>query len=255
MKLSSGASAAANGIGLIALATIATVLLAGFLASNESFREFLRVLAAFSDENVAVAAVSYVFVQAIVVIILFPGLIFTLLAGYLFGPLLGTIVMIFGSVLGSSVAFLIARFVFKRYFAALLERYPQFAVIAHSVADDGWKTVMLTRTIPLFPFKLSNYCFGVVPVSLGHFAFGTMLGVIPLTVANVSVGALAADLDSLIAGKPSLGLGQYLSIGIGIVGGITTFFLVRKRAQARFRELERDRESVHATPQYEGSHG
>jgi uncharacterized membrane protein YdjX (TVP38/TMEM64 family) len=237
MTLSSS-RAAANSIGLIILTSIATVLLAGFLIGNDSFRELLRTLAAFSEANPATAAAIYVLVQAVVVIALFPGLIFTLLAGYLFGPVLGTLVMICGSVLGSMVAFLIARLLFSRYFAALLKRHQQFEVIAYSVADDGWKTVMLTRTIPLFPFKLSNYCFGVVPVSLGQFAFGTMLGIIPLTLTNVSVGALAADLETLLEGNPSLGPGQYAAIALGIVGGIVTFFLVRKRAKARFQALE-----------------
>jgi len=255
MKTTSGKSAIANGVGLIAIATVATVVIAGGLISNDRFREFLRQLADFSDNNLPMAAMVYVLVQALVVVVLFPGLIFTLLAGYLFGPVLGTAVMVTGTVIGASTAFLIARFVFKQKFSQLLDRYPQFAVIAHSVADDGWKTVMLTRTIPLFPFKLSNYCFGVVPVSLAHFALGTALGIIPLTVANVSVGALAADLDSLLGGNPSLGIGQYLAIGIGIVGGVATFMLVRKRAQARFKQLESERASGAETPRFEGSHG
>jgi uncharacterized membrane protein YdjX (TVP38/TMEM64 family) len=249
MTLSSS-RAAANSVGLILLTSVATVLLAGFLIGNESFRALLQTLAAFSTAHPAIAAGLYVLVQALVVIVLFPGLIFTLLAGYLFGPVLGTLVMIGGSVLGSSVAFLTARLVFSRYFSGLLRRHPQFEVIAYSVADDGWKTVMLTRTIPLFPFKLSNYCFGVVPISLGQFAFGTMLGIIPLTLTNVSVGALAADLGTLLEGNPALGLGQYLAIGVGIVGGIITFLLVRKRAKARFQSLKQGQ-----PPRYEESRG
>jgi uncharacterized membrane protein YdjX (TVP38/TMEM64 family) len=247
MKLSSS-NAAAKSIGLIILTSIATVLLAGFLIGNESFRDLLQTMTSFSESHPVMAAAIYVLVQAVVVIALLPGLIFTLLAGYLFGPVLGTLVMIAGSVLGSTVAFLIGRLIFSRYFSALLQRNPQFEVIAYSVADDGWKTVMLTRTIPMFPFKLSNYCFGVVPVSLGQFAFGTALGIIPLTLTNVSVGALAADLETLLEGNPQLGLGQYAAIALGIVGGIVTFLLVRKRAKARFQALEQSE-----PPRYEES--
>jgi uncharacterized membrane protein YdjX (TVP38/TMEM64 family) len=255
VKLSSPSSAAANGIGLIALATATTVLLAGFLMGNESFRELLRTLAAFSDAHVATAAGAYVLIQAVVVITLFPGLIFTLLAGYLFGPVLGTAVMVAGTVLGGATAFLISRLVFFRYFSSLLEQHPQFSVIAHSVADDGWKTVMLTRTIPLFPFKLSNYCFGVVPISLAQFAFGTLLGVIPLTITNVSVGALAANVDTLLEGNTQLGAGQYVVIALGIVCGIVTFLLVRKRARARFQALEQGETPSTSMPRYGESHG
>ncbi|HWK54201.1 MAG TPA: TVP38/TMEM64 family protein [Hyphomicrobiales bacterium] len=258
MKLSFSSNAAASGIGLIALATIATVLIAGFLIGNEQFREFLRAAAQYSEMHQLATAVLYVLVQAAVVLLLFPGLIFTLLAGYLFGPVFGTVVMVAGTVLGASTAFVLSRVFFNDYFQRLLQRHPQFAVIADSVAYDGWKTVMLTRTIPLFPFKLSNYCFGVVPVSLGQFAFGTMLGVIPLTITNVSVGALAANVDSLLEGGRQFGTGHYVVIAFGIVCGISTFLLVRKRASDRFRELARQQATVEgtlATGAYTESHG
>lgn len=238
MKPSSSSRFAANGIGLIALATAATLLLAGFMFGNEQFRQMLQSAATYSAEHTVLTAGLYVLVQAGVVILLLPGLIFTLLAGYLFGPVLGSIVMVAGSVLGGCTAFLLSRLVFSNYFRRFLQRHPRFDVIAHSVAHDGWKTVMLIRTIPLFPFKFSNYCFGVVPVSLTQFAFGTMLGVIPLTVTNVSVGALAADVDTLLQGSTSPGLAQYLTVALGIGCGIATFLLVRKRAAERFRQLE-----------------
>lgn len=251
-------NATANGAGLIALATAATLLIATFLAGNEQFRELLRVAAEYSEMHRFAAALLYVLVQTVVVLLLFPGLIFTLLAGYLFGPVQGTIVMVAGTVLGACGAFMISRFFFRDYFQRLLRRHPQFAVIADSVAYDGWKTVMLTRTIPLFPFKLSNYCFGVVPVSLGQFAFGTMLGVVPLTITNVSVGALAANVDTLVEGGRQFGAGQYAVIALGIVCGIVTFLLVRKRASDRFRELEQQRSTAGAATggnHYGGSRG
>ncbi|HHX82326.1 MAG TPA: TVP38/TMEM64 family protein, partial [Pseudomonadaceae bacterium] len=146
------------------------------------------------------------------------------------------------------------------FFQRMLQRNPTFAVIAESVAHDGWKTVMLTRTIPLFPFKLSNYCFGVIPVSLREFAAGTLLGVIPLTVTNVSIGALAADIGGLLEGRQSLGSAQFALIALGIVSGIVTFLLVRKRAKEKFAALEQKQSeqqenSGAMAPPCEGSHG
>lgn len=249
-----------KGLGLIAVATTATVLIAGLLLSSTQFREFLEAVEAYSDNHMLLTLALYMLCQALVVILLFPGLIFTLLAGYLFGPLLGSLVVISGTVIGASCAFMIARQLFSAFFQRVLQRNPTFAVIAESVAHDGWKTVMLTRTIPLFPFKLSNYCFGVIPVSLREFALGTLLGVIPLTVTNVSLGALAADIGGLLEGRESVGSAQFALIALGIVSGIVTFILVRKRAKEKFAALKQhDKEQQNSSgavaPSCEGSRG
>lgn len=245
----------ANGLGLIILATVLTVLIAGFLMGNAQFREFLEGAEAYSDANRIQALVLFVCIETLVVVLLFPGLIFTLLAGYLFGPVLGTVAVLAGTVIGASIAFTLARTFFSEYFRKVLRNNPTFSVIAESIAHDGWKTVMLTRTIPLFPFKLSNYCFGVIPVSLLHFAAGTLLGIVPLTLANVSIGALAADIDGLLAGNTSLGAAQYGLIALGITTGIGTFLLVRKRAKDKFAQIEQQKLQPQMLLAYDGSHG
>jgi uncharacterized membrane protein YdjX (TVP38/TMEM64 family) len=168
---------------------------------------------------------------------------------------IGTLVVVTGTVIGASVAFMVARLAFSEYFQKVLRRNPTFSVIAESIAHDGWKTVMLTRTIPMFPFKLSNYCFGVIPVTLTQFAAGTMLGIIPLTVTNVSIGALAANIDGLLVGSASLGTAQYGLIALGICSGFITFLLVRKRAKEKFAQIEQQKTHETKTLSCEGSHG
>jgi uncharacterized membrane protein YdjX (TVP38/TMEM64 family) len=245
----------ANGLGLIILATVATVLIAGFLMGNAQFRELLDGVEAYSDVNRIKAMAVFVCILALVVMLLFPGLIFTLLAGYLFGPVFGTLVVLTGTVIGACIAFTLARKFFSGYFRKVLQNNPTFSVIAESIAHDGWKTVMLTRTIPLFPFKLSNYCFGVIPVSLLHFAAGTTLGIIPLTITNVSIGALAADIDGLLTGNTSLGAAQYSLIALGIITGLGTFLLVRKRARQKFAQIGQQRTQAPKLTAYDGSPG
>lgn len=251
----SGRKVAAKGLGLVTLATGASLLLAGLLFGNAQFRDLLMRLEGYSNDNLLKAVALYVLLQATVVIVLFPGLVFTLLAGYLFGPLVGTFAVVSGTVIGASAAFLIARNLFAERFRRVLKGHRTMAVVAESVAHDGWKTVLLTRTIPLFPFKLSNYCFGVIPLSLGQFAAGTLLGVIPLTLTNVSVGALAADMDGLLDGTTRMGTAQYALIAMGIVAGIITFLLVRKRAREKFAQIGEREGSPVLSASCEGGRG
>jgi uncharacterized membrane protein YdjX (TVP38/TMEM64 family) len=56
---------------------------------------------------------------------------------------------------------------------------------------------MLTRLVPFFPFKLSNYFFGLAPFSLRGFTGGTFVGIIPFSLHNAYLGSVAADVATL----------------------------------------------------------
>ena len=49
----------------------------------------------------------------------------------------------------------------------------------------------------MFPFKLSNYVFGMAGFSLKDFWLGNAIGIIPLCALNVYIGSLAGTLSEL----------------------------------------------------------
>ncbi|WHI49432.1 VTT domain-containing protein [Microbulbifer sp. MLAF003] len=114
-----------------------------------------------------------------------------------FGVIKGTILVVAGTVLGATIAFLIARYLFGERPSRWVMSHIKPATIGEVIRREGWQMIMLTRLVPLFPFKLSNYFFGLTPVRLRDFILGNTLGVIPLTLHNVYVGSIAADLASL----------------------------------------------------------
>ncbi|MFN2310366.1 MAG: VTT domain-containing protein, partial [Gammaproteobacteria bacterium] len=52
-------------------------------------------------------------------------------------------------------------------------------VVSEELTPHGWKIVLLTRLIPFFPGKISNYFFGLTEFSLPGFVGGSLLGFIP----------------------------------------------------------------------------
>src|SRR5690606_17092869 len=78
---------------------------------------------------------------------------------------------------------------------------PRLSAMARFVMGGGWRIVLSSRLIPLFPFKLSNYFFGWVRYPFAAFFWGTFLGIAPLTIVSVSTGALAADVAALARGE------------------------------------------------------
>jgi len=105
-------------------------------------------------------------------------------------------------------------------------------MIDRVVAQQGWQVVATTRMIPFFPFKLSNYVYGVTSVSAKNYIVGTFVGLWPIAIFNAYVGTLAADVFSIgTANAPTL-LGWLLSFLLLIVLLLAIGFIVKRQKLA-----------------------
>jgi pyruvate/2-oxoglutarate dehydrogenase complex dihydrolipoamide dehydrogenase (E3) component/uncharacterized membrane protein YdjX (TVP38/TMEM64 family) len=125
-----------------------------------------------------------------------PGaLVLTLLAGALFGPWLGTLVVSLASTLGACGAFLLARTLLRD--AVRVRVGPRLAGLEEGLARDGVWYLLTLRLVPLFPFVLVNLAMGLTPLRLRTYAGVSMLGMLPGTFAYVNAGSALASLESL----------------------------------------------------------
>jgi uncharacterized membrane protein YdjX (TVP38/TMEM64 family) len=122
-----------------------------------------------------------------------PGLPITLAGGILFGPFWGVVYTTIGSSAGAAAAFLVARYLARDWVAAQLAG-SRLEHLDDKVAAQGWKIVAFTRLIPIFPYFLLNYAFGLTRVSFLGYYLATLLGMIPMTVAYVYFSANVLDL-------------------------------------------------------------
>ncbi len=158
--------------------------------------QVLRLLT-WLDAQGAWASLLFMLIMAVVVVLLLPGVLFTTGAGFVFGVVEGTLYVVIGTTLGAMIAFLIARHLFGERAARFVRRHARLKLISEELTPRGWKIVMLTRLVPFFPFKLSNYFFGLTAFSLRGFTGGTFVGVIPFSLHNVYLGSIAADIATL----------------------------------------------------------
>ncbi len=140
---------------------------------------------------------TYTALYIAIVVLLLPGVVFTLGAGFLFGFFVGAIVIVAAVAIGSGIAFLIARYLFGERLTRLLRNHPRAHLLDRGLKKEGWKIVFLSRLVPLFPFKLSNYFFGLTSIPFRHFFLANLAGVVPISLTNVYVGSMAADLAEL----------------------------------------------------------
>lgn len=137
---------------------------------------------------------AFALVVVLAVPLLVPTVLLTLGAGALYGLVHGTLLIVTAETLGALISFALARHVLGARADAWLERYARVRRIIDGVGRTDWRLVALLRMIPFFPFKVANYLLGLTPLAYGHYALGTWLGLLPVALFNVHLGAVATEL-------------------------------------------------------------
>ena len=133
-------------------------------------------------------------------VLLLPGSVLTLGAGFLFGLGYGFAIVSVSSIIGASCAFLLGRFIARDWVQEKLAVMPRFGQLDRAVGNRGFLMVILTRLSPLFPFNLLNYALGITSVRFPHYFFASWIGMVPGTLLYVYLGSVASDLSLLLAG-------------------------------------------------------
>ena len=177
---------------------------------------------------------AFVAIYAAATVAALPGSVLTVAAGAMFGSLAGVAVVSIASTLGATLAFMIARFLARDAVARRLTGNPKFARLDRLTREHGAIVVALTRLVPLFPFNLLNYGFGLTAVPLRTYVFWSWLCMLPGTVLYV-VGADA------VSTAVAQGRAPWPLLGALAVAAVVLAVLVRlaRRTLAR-REAERE---------------
>lgn len=145
-----------------------------------------------------IGPIVYIAIFIISTVFFLPGLPITLVGGFVFGPIFGTIYVSIGSTIGASLAFLVARYAARSMVEEWVAGNPQFKKIDEGVEKHGWRMLMITRLVPIFPFNLQNYAYGLTKIKFGTYVLVSWLCMLPGTVAYVFAGG------SIIGGQGDL---------------------------------------------------
>lgn len=163
---------------LLAVAAIAAIVFGakqtGLLEIITDINSLQSWIAGFGVWGYLVFVLAFVFAC----VFMLPGSAFTIVAGIVFGPVKGALLALFSATLGATVAFLCARFVFRNLILSKFGDNPIFKKIDDGVAQNGSSFLILTRLVPVFPFSLQNYAYGITGLNLW-----TYVGVSLLTMA------------------------------------------------------------------------
>lgn len=215
--------------GIAASIVLVAILLAVLVYFDADDR--VVVLLRWLDAGGAWTSLLFIAVMAVVVVLLLPGVLFTMGAGFVFGLFEGTAYVVLGTTLGAVLAFLTARHLFGARAQRFILTRNRLQLFSRELARHGWKIVMLTRLVPFFPSKISNYCFGLTQITLPAYTLGSLIGFVPYSLHNVYLGAIAAELSLLGVQDTQRTPLQWILYGGGFVATIITVFYLSRIAQ------------------------
>jgi phosphatidylserine/phosphatidylglycerophosphate/cardiolipin synthase-like enzyme/uncharacterized membrane protein YdjX (TVP38/TMEM64 family) len=134
-----------------------------------------------------------------------------------FGTWLGFLYALAGSWLSAMVVFAIGRRMgrdtVRRFAGSLLNR------LSRKLSEKGLLTVITFRIVPVAPFSVINLIAGVSEIRWRDYALGTLIGMLPGTVAFVLLAdRIAASLQHPDLGQIALLLASIALVGLGLVG-------------------------------------
>ncbi|MFV0364491.1 MAG: TVP38/TMEM64 family protein [Suipraeoptans sp.] len=123
------------------------------------------------------------------VVLALPGVTFAIIAGMLFGPLWGTVACSLSTTIGAILAFIAGRFFLKDSIKPLVmkNKYLKKMLFDNAGKNDIF-ILMITRLVPIFPYNLQNFAYGVTDISLGKYSLFSFIFMIPGT-AMYTIGA------------------------------------------------------------------
>ena len=173
----------------------------------------------------ALAPVIYMLVYTVAPSLFLPGLPITIAGGILFGPFWGVVYTITSATLGACLAFLISRYIARDWVEKKLKS-PRWKQLDQGVEKHGWKIVAFTRLIPLFPFNLLNYAFGLTRINFLSYAVTTFICMLPACIAFI---VFSSSLLDVIKGNVS----PAFVVGLGLVVLVSFIPLFYQRYKAK----------------------
>ena len=170
-----------GGIGkiLIAVAVIAVVF---FLANHFGLTERIQDIPAMQEwfQNLGlIGYLVFIFIYVLVAIFMLPAFPFTLIAGVTFGSILGAILALTGATIGAAVAFLVAKYVARDAIVNKFQDNPFFKKIEDGFEQNGVSFLILTRLVPVFPYNLQNYVYGLTSINFFTYVVVTFITMAP----------------------------------------------------------------------------
>jgi uncharacterized membrane protein YdjX (TVP38/TMEM64 family) len=170
-------------------------------------------LLAFTETNYPAAAGIFVVAYIVVTGLSLPGaVILTLAGGFLFGSVIGTLLVNLGATTGATLAFLAARYLLRDWVEQKFSKW--LGPIQEGFARSDFSYLMTLRLIPLFPFFVVNLVSGLTRMNVGTYVAATAMGIIPGSFVYAYAGRQLGTINSLKEIASPNVIGAFILLGV-----------------------------------------
>ncbi len=175
-----------------------------------------------------IAPIIFIVVYTVTVVAFLPATPLSLLGGLVFGAVWGTLWTWIGATLGATLAFLVGRYAARGLVESWKENNERVKRLDEGVEEHGWRMLLITRLVPVFPFSLQNYVYGLTNIGLLTYVLVSAVCIVPGVAAYAFAGgSLAAARENLFWTFLYLGIAAVLLVLISLIPA-----WLRKRSRA-----------------------
>ncbi|SCZ59482.1 TVP38/TMEM64 family protein [Thiohalomonas denitrificans] len=176
------------------------------------------------------APLLFVAIFALGVVLFVPSTLMMLAGGALFGPYWGVLYNLAGATTGAVLAFIAARYITSDWVRR--QTHGRLRQVIRGAEKEGWRFVAFTRLVPVFPFALLNYAFGLTRISLSIYVLTTFTFLGPGSFAYAYLGFAGREVVEGDAAPPEVLLAFVLLGVITLLPFVARRrYLLRKRLQ------------------------
>src|SRR5207302_11061483 len=221
------------------VATFVIVIVALLLLSR--FFPVVDVVAALQQRVIGLgnwSAVCYPLLFAACNVLLLPGGVLSVGAGFFFGLWWGFFIVLLGNSIGAAISFGLSRWLGMRWLKRRQSASQVFRLLEKAVERDAWKIIFLSQLHPLFPTSLLNYLYGLTRIRFGQYMLWTTIGRAPGLFLYAYLGTLGQLGLNLARGKTHPRIVEYWMWGGAFIVTILLVALLTRMALTAIRESE-----------------
>lgn len=186
------------------------------------------------------SAICYPLLYACCNVLLLPGGVLSVGAGFFFGLWWGFAIALIGNVSGAAISFFISRWIGRQWLRRKLLRNRTLVALEPAVEKEGWKIILLSQLHPLFPTSLLNYLYGLTRIRFRTCMLWVAIGQAPGLFLYSYLGTLGQLGLNLARGKTHPKAIEYLVWLGGFASAAVILIILGRIALRLLKKAEED---------------
>lgn len=158
-----------------------------------------------------------------------PAVIFSAANALVFGIFQGILLSWIAETVGVTLSFLLLRFLFRDVAEKIIAQHASLKRIDSFSGKDGFKVMLIARTLPYFPSGVLNALGAVSQITLFDYVLSSLIGKLPSTALEAMIGH-----DALTAGENPKRLLVGVSVTVILIVGYWLYNNRKKKVKVKF---------------------